>query len=58
MRPREAAGVTERGHERGGRDRPDAPHALQALDAGIRMRPPCVFRSCSIALAAFASSPI
>jgi hypothetical protein len=37
MNPREAAGI-ERGHERRRRDRPDARHALQALDVGIRRR--------------------
>ena len=38
MRAREASGVIERGHERGGRDRPDAGDRLQPRDAFIRPR--------------------
>ena len=38
MRVREASGVIERGHERGGRDRPDARDGLQPLDAFVGPR--------------------
>ena len=41
MRACEAPGIIERGHERGGRDRSDARHALQSLDAGVHPRDGC-----------------